>query len=278
MKLKDARFAITTRQRRFAHPLNYDPEMWPTVQQALHEVLKQGEKYSWMAAGPSDGTGVFYHLRYGARSEWCNWELPVPVAAGRFDLGLPVTLVPVRKGDYIKGGGPKREDGSDTFGQYLNGGCLVSDTIHFLAAHYVLGEGEKAGILPESIEKERKIGRLQREDFRKAYLAGAKMAFGTDGGVYPHGVNWKQFGTMVEWGMKPIDAFDFKTYPVNGFKADRTERTRLNGEYDNYRWYIDDAGGIPMVALAYTENLVHARALLGPLGKGAEPQPGRWRR
>jgi poly(3-hydroxybutyrate) depolymerase len=59
-------------------------------------------------------------------------------------------------------------------------------------------------------------------------------------------------------GMKKIDAYDFKTYPVNGFKADRTERTRLNGEYDNYRWYINDADGVPMVALAYTENLVHA--------------------
>jgi imidazolonepropionase-like amidohydrolase len=32
------------------------------------------------------------------------------------------------------------------------------------------------------------------------------MAFGTDGGVYPHGDNWKQFGTMVQFGMKPIDA------------------------------------------------------------------------
>lgn len=40
VKLKDSRFAITTRQRRFAHPLNYDPEMWPTVQQALHDVMK----------------------------------------------------------------------------------------------------------------------------------------------------------------------------------------------------------------------------------------------
>ena len=45
VKLKDARFAITTRQRRFAHPLNYDPEMWPTVQLALHEVMKPHTSY-----------------------------------------------------------------------------------------------------------------------------------------------------------------------------------------------------------------------------------------
>ena len=71
---------------------------------------------------------------------------------------------------------------------------------------YILSEGTKAGMLPESIEKEKTVGHLQRENFRKAYLAGAKLAFGTDGGVYPHGDNAKQFATMVEWGMKPIDA------------------------------------------------------------------------
>ena len=58
--------------------------------------------------------------------------------------------------------------------------------------------------------------------------------------------------------MKKIDAYDFKTYPINGFKADRTERVTLNGEYENTRWYINDADGVPMVALAYTADLVHA--------------------
>src|SRR5262249_56082644 len=51
---------------------------------------------------------------------------------------------------------------------------------------FILQQGEKFGMLPESIEKERKIGRLQRENFGKGWKAGARMAFGTDGGVYPH--------------------------------------------------------------------------------------------
>lgn len=59
-------------------------------------------------------------------------------------------------------------------------------------------------------------------------------------------------------GMKRIDAYDFKTYPVNGFKADRMVRVRLNGEYDSYRWYLNNADGVPMVALSYTMNLQHA--------------------
>jgi imidazolonepropionase-like amidohydrolase len=76
---------------------------------------------------------------------------------------------------------------------------------------FILQEGAKAGMLPESIEKEKKIGRLQRENFRHAFQSGAKIAFGTDAGVYPHGDNAKQFGKMVEWGMKPIDAIQAAT-------------------------------------------------------------------
>src|SRR2546423_10839931 len=71
---------------------------------------------------------------------------------------------------------------------------------------YIRQEGAKDGMLPESIEKENKIGLLQRENFRHAFQSGAKMAFGTDSGVYPYGDNAKQFGKMVEWGMKPLEA------------------------------------------------------------------------
>jgi imidazolonepropionase-like amidohydrolase len=76
---------------------------------------------------------------------------------------------------------------------------------------FILQQGAQVGMLPESIEKERQIGRLQRENFRRAFQAGVRMAFGTDGGVYPHGDNAKQFAKMVEWGMKPIDAIQAAT-------------------------------------------------------------------
>lgn len=79
---------------------------------------------------------------------------------------------------------------------------------------YILSEGAKHGMLPESIAKERQVGRTQRENFRKAFQAGAIMGFATDAGVYPHGDNWKQFPKMVEWGMKPIDAIRAAT--ING--------------------------------------------------------------
>src|SRR5882757_3405385 len=77
---------------------------------------------------------------------------------------------------------------------------------------FILQEGAKVGMLPESIEKEKKVGRLQRENFKHAWQSGVtKMAFGTDAGVYPHGDNAKQFAKMVEWGMKPIDAIQAST-------------------------------------------------------------------
>src|SRR5207245_4417184 len=70
---------------------------------------------------------------------------------------------------------------------------------------YILQQGEKAGMLPASIEKEKKIGRLQRENFRHAFQSGAKIAFGTDSGVYPPGDSARQFGKMADSGIKPPD-------------------------------------------------------------------------
>jgi imidazolonepropionase-like amidohydrolase len=76
---------------------------------------------------------------------------------------------------------------------------------------YILAEGEKNGVFPESLAKERMIGRKQRETFRAATKAGVKMIFGTDGGVYPNGDNAKQFVTMVTWGMTPLQAIQAAT-------------------------------------------------------------------
>lgn len=76
---------------------------------------------------------------------------------------------------------------------------------------YILAEGEKNGVFPESLEKERLVGQKQREVFRAAHAAGVKMIFGTDAGVYPHGTNALQFAKMVEWGMTPIEAIQAAT-------------------------------------------------------------------
>jgi imidazolonepropionase-like amidohydrolase len=76
---------------------------------------------------------------------------------------------------------------------------------------YILAEGEKNGVFKESLEKERVIGLKQRQTFQAAVKAGVKMIFGTDAGVYPNGLNARQFVTMVQWGMTPMQAIQAAT-------------------------------------------------------------------
>jgi len=45
VKLKDARFSISTKRGTFPHSLNYDPDMWPTVRHTLHALITPGTKY-----------------------------------------------------------------------------------------------------------------------------------------------------------------------------------------------------------------------------------------
>ena len=88
-------------------------------------------------------------------------------------------------------------------GTYLSMDIYVSD--------YILSEGEAAGILQESLEKERIVGKKQRQRFKAAVKAGVKMAYGTDAGVYPHGDNGKQMSYMVKWGLSPLQAIQAST-------------------------------------------------------------------
>ena len=76
---------------------------------------------------------------------------------------------------------------------------------------YIQAEGAKNGVFKESLDKERTIGLKQRQTFQAAVKAGVKMVFGTDAGVYPNGFNARQFATMVQWGMTPMQAIQAAT-------------------------------------------------------------------
>ena len=62
-------------------------------------------------------------------------------------------------------------------------------------------------IVPKALE----IGPKIQTTFGKAYKKGVKIAFGTDAGVFPHGLNAKEFGYMVEVGMPPMKAIQSAT-------------------------------------------------------------------
>lgn len=88
------------------------------------------------------------------------------------------------------------------------GTVLVADIYN---DDYILAEFSRLGYPEKIIEKERRVGRIQRESFQKAVKAGVKVAYGTDAGVYPHGWNAKQFAHMVRWGLTPIQAIQAAT-------------------------------------------------------------------
>lgn len=113
-----------------------------------------------------------------------------------------------------------------------NGTVLVMDIYN---TEYILGEGANAGILKESLEKERRTGATQRESFRKAHEAGVRMVFGSDAGVYPHGDNAKQFSRMVRFGMTPAQAIRAATKDAAklfGMEADVGEL--VQGKYADF--------------------------------------------
>ncbi|GAA0635233.1 metal-dependent hydrolase family protein [Brevundimonas lenta] len=72
--------------------------------------------------------------------------------------------------------------------------------------------GTEFGVTEDNLRKDREIGQLQRDNFRAAHDAGARMVFGTDAAIYPHGQNAKQFAVMVEYGMTPAEAIRAATW------------------------------------------------------------------
>ncbi len=76
---------------------------------------------------------------------------------------------------------------------------------------YTLAMGESTGALPENLEKERQVGSVQRESFRRAVEAGARVVLGSDAAIFPHGDNAKQFAVMVRFGMTPMQAIQAAT-------------------------------------------------------------------
>jgi imidazolonepropionase-like amidohydrolase len=88
------------------------------------------------------------------------------------------------------------------------GTYLVADVYN---DDYILAEYRRLGFPEMMLDKERQIGKLQRENFARAIRAGVRIAYGTDAGVYPQGQNGKQFIYMVRGGLTPMQALQTAT-------------------------------------------------------------------
>ena len=71
--------------------------------------------------------------------------------------------------------------------------------------------GRRDGWSASILRKNDETTEAQRQGFAKAVRAGARIAFGTDAGVFPHGLNARQFKYMVRYGMTPLQAIQSAT-------------------------------------------------------------------
>jgi imidazolonepropionase-like amidohydrolase len=59
--------------------------------------------------------------------------------------------------------------------------------------------------------KMKDVTAVSRQNIKKAFNAGVKIAFGTDAAVYPHGLNAHEFAVYVQIGMTPLQAIQTAT-------------------------------------------------------------------
>lgn len=62
-------------------------------------------------------------------------------------------------------------------------------------------------VVPKALE----IGPMIQNTFAEAYSRGVKIAFGTDAGVFPHGLNGQEFSYMAEAGMPVLESIKSAT-------------------------------------------------------------------
>ncbi len=151
--------------------------MWRSADGELHDYASpvwNGIAIEYDLVDPAEGREILSRLR----------TKMTEVGFKRFDLGVPPMLIPVRRGDYLLPnacGIPQKEDGTDTFGYYMNGGITAGQVLHFLAAHYVVGDPAPADRILRAM-----LDRQQRGEFQNGV---------TD--AYPKGIDW------TTWDGKP---------------------------------------------------------------------------
>jgi imidazolonepropionase-like amidohydrolase len=96
---------------------------------------------------------------------------------------------------------------------------------------YMLERGAAGGYQDYQLRKSRELYGLKVESLRKAIKAGVPVAYGTDAGVQPHGINGKQLAMYVEAGMTPLDAIRSATLVAARLLRQEKRLGRLEAGY-----------------------------------------------
>ncbi len=113
-------------------------------------------------------------------------------------------------------------------------------------------EGKKGSMPADFLEHDRDLGEAQRQNFRKALKAGVKLAFGTDAGVCPYGIDARQFAYMVKYGMTPMQAIQSATSSAADLIGRSSEFGSIKpGKYAD----VIAVGGDPLQDVSLLENV-----------------------
>jgi imidazolonepropionase-like amidohydrolase len=83
------------------------------------------------------------------------------------------------------------------------GTFLVADVYN---GDYIAQTGREQGWRADVLRKNDETTVAQRAGFTNCLAAGVRIAFGTDSGIYPHGLNARQFAYQVRCGQSALDA------------------------------------------------------------------------
>lgn len=154
--------------------LGTEPGAAEYTEEELRAAVEEAERGGkWVGAHAHGATGIGNAIRAGVRT----------VDHGSFldDEGIRLMLEPSRRGKV----------------------WLVPDVWN---GDWIDSVGTRDGWPAEYLRKNRETVEVQREGFRKALAAGVPIGYGTDAGVFPHGLNGRQLATMVGLGMTPMQA------------------------------------------------------------------------
>jgi imidazolonepropionase-like amidohydrolase len=99
---------------------------------------------------------------------------------------------------------------ADSFRLFHQGNRYLVPTM--MAGWWVTQLADQGGVLtPAQADKARRVGPQIMQMVRRARAAHVRIAFGTDTGVSPHGMNAREFQLLVEAGYTPLEAIQFAT-------------------------------------------------------------------